>query len=121
VGDFTSIAFRPSSFDGVVAFFALNVPKAEVETTFANVFAWLRPGGCLMTSLLTIDAEDRVEEWLGVPMFFAGVDPDSYDRFLDDAGFEIELSEIREEVDRLYGPTQDRWVIARKPRARMTG
>jgi len=30
-----------------------------------------------MTSLLTREANDRVEEWLGVAMFFAGVDPDA--------------------------------------------
>lgn len=116
VGDFTRMAFRPASLDGVAAFFAFNhVPKGEVEPTFARIYTWLRPGGRLMTSLLTIEAEDRVEEWLGVPMFFAGVDPDAYDRALRVVGFELELSEVREEVDTLYGPTQHRWVIARKP------
>ena len=117
-GDFTSIEFSPASFDAVVSFFAFNhVPKDEVEPTFARVFAWLRAGGRLMTSLLTVEAEDRVEEWLGVPMFFAGVDPNAYDLMLRTAGFELELSEIRAEIDPLYGPVEHRWVIAAKPRS----
>ncbi len=116
LGDFTSLAFRPASFDGVVAFYAFNhVPQDEVEPTFARIFAWLRPGGRLMSSLLTTEAEDRVEEWLGVPMFFAGVEPWSYDRFLRETGFDLELSEVREEMDARYGPARHQWVIARKP------
>jgi hypothetical protein len=68
-----------------------------------------------MTSLLTTEAEDRVEEWLDVPMFFAGVETRSYDRSLLDIGFELELSEIRTEMDVRHGRGGSRWVIARKP------
>ena len=118
VGDFTSIAFRPASFDGIVAFYAFNhVPQEELATTFKGINAWLRRGGRLMTSLLTSDAEDRVEEWLGVPMFFGGSKPGSAERLLrDETGFQLELSEIREEgVDDGYGPVTSYWVIAGKP------
>lgn len=60
VGDFTSMAFRPASFDGVVGCFAFNhVPLDEVQPTFARIFEWLRPGGQLMSSLLMTEAEDR--------------------------------------------------------------
>ena len=73
-------------------------------------------GGRLMTSLLTSDAEDRVEEWLGVPMFFGGSKPESGERLLRETGFELQLSEVREEgVDDGYGPVTSYWVIARKP------
>jgi cyclopropane fatty-acyl-phospholipid synthase-like methyltransferase len=122
VGDFTSMAFRPASFDGIVAFYAFNhVPHDELAPTFERIFAWLRHGGRLMTSLLTVEAEDRVEEWLGVPMFFAGVKPESAERLLRQTGFLLELSELREEVDNTYGPTQTRWVIAKKPEAAGNG
>jgi cyclopropane fatty-acyl-phospholipid synthase-like methyltransferase len=116
LGDFTSMAFRQASFDGIVAFYAFNhVPEDEVEPTFERTFAWLRPGGRLMLSLLTTAADDRVEEWLDVPMFFAGIEPQSYERSLREIGFHLELSEVREEMDARYGPAQHRWVIARKP------
>jgi SAM-dependent methyltransferase len=115
-GDFTSMAFRPDSFDGVVAFYVfMHVPWEELAPTFHRIFAWLRPGGRLMLTLGTIDSEDRVEEWLGVPMFFAGRGPETTERLLLEAGFQVEMSEERGEVEARYGPVEFRWVIARKP------
>jgi SAM-dependent methyltransferase len=117
LGDFTSMAFRPASFDGVVAFYVfMHVPHAEVVPSFERIFAWLRPGGRLMLSLPTIEAEDRVEEWLDVPMFFAGITPKRSERLLRETGFDLEMSEVRDEgVDDGYGPVEFHWVIARKP------
>lgn len=114
--DFTSLHFRPSSFDGVVAFYVfMHVPRDDLAPTFERIFTWLRPGGRLMLTFGTIDAEDRVEEWLDVPMFFAGLSSQAHERLLHEIGFELELSEIREEMEARYGPTTFNWVIARKP------
>jgi len=118
VGDFASMAFRSASFDGIVAFYVFNhLPQGELAPTFERTFAWLRPGGRLMLSLPTTAAEDRVEEWLGVPMFFSGVTLESAERFLRETGFDIELSERRQEMDIRYGAAEHQWVIARKPEA----
>jgi cyclopropane fatty-acyl-phospholipid synthase-like methyltransferase len=115
LGDFTSMAFRPGSFDGVVAFYVfMHVPQEDLGSTFERIFGWLRPGGRLMLSLSTIEADDRVEEWIGAPMFFARFTPGLSERLLREAGFELELSEVRDEVDPTYGPTDFHWVIARK-------
>jgi SAM-dependent methyltransferase len=99
LGDFTSMFFRPGALDAVVAFYAFNhVPQEEVEPTFERIVDGLRPGG-----------------WLGVPMFFAGFQPGSSERLLREKGFDLELSEVRVEMDPLYGPNDAHWVIARKP------
>ena len=82
VGDLTSITFRPASFDGIVAppYVFNHVPLHEVEPAFTAAFAWLRPGGGPAPAALpTMEAEDRVEEWLDVPMFFAGTEPRFYE------------------------------------------
>jgi SAM-dependent methyltransferase len=117
LSDFTSMAFRPASFDGVVAFYVfMHVPQEDVAPTFERIFGWLRPGGRLMLSLSTIEAEDRVEEWLHVPMYFARFTPQLNERLLQEAGFQLELSEVREEgVDDGYGPVEFHWIIAMKP------
>jgi SAM-dependent methyltransferase len=121
LGAFTSMDFRPESLDGVVSFYAFNhVPQDEVEPTFERIFDWLRPGGRLMVSLLTTEADDRVEEWLGVPMFFAGFQRGSSERWLREKGFDPEISDVRTEVDPQYGPSDTHWVIARKPGDRGT-
>lgn len=119
VGDFTSLRFRAASFDGVAAFYVfMHVPQEELGSTFERTFEWLRPGGLLMLSLPTIEAEDRVEEWLGVPLYFARFTPRLTERLLRDTGFHLEVSEVREEgVDDGYGPVEFHWVIARKPLA----
>ena len=76
--DFTTIELPADAFDGVVAFFVFNhLPRAEHAPMFARVYSWLRPGGRFMLSLGASDTDDEVEEdWLGVPMFFAGFEPD---------------------------------------------
>jgi cyclopropane fatty-acyl-phospholipid synthase-like methyltransferase len=119
VGDLTSMAFRPESVDGVVAMYVLmHVPEEELGPTFERIYEWLRPGGRLMLSLSTIEADDRVEEWLDVPMFFARFTPHLSERLLREIGFNLEMSEVREEgVDDGYGPVEFHWVIARKPEA----
>ena len=117
-GDLTAIEFRPSSLDGVVAFYVfMHVPQEELRSTYERIHTWLRPGGWLMLSISTIEAEDRVEEWLDVPMYFARFTPRLNERLLRECGFTLELSEIREEVDGRYGPTDFHWIVARKPEA----
>jgi SAM-dependent methyltransferase len=115
--DFTSIAFRPSSFDGVVAFYVFNhVPRDELAPTFGRIHDWLRPGGRLMLSLGASDDAGVIEEdWLDqVPMFFAGFPPETNERLLRESGFDLEVSEVREEEEARYGPVRFQWVIARK-------
>jgi SAM-dependent methyltransferase len=116
-GDFTTIELPSAAFDAVVAFYVFNhVPRAEHRPTFSRVCSWLRPRGRFMLSLGAGDTDDEIEEdWLGVPMFFAGFTPDANERSLLDAGFELELSETRSEFELGEGEATFHWVIARKP------
>ncbi len=115
--DFTQLTFPDEAFDGVVSFFVFNhVPRAELAPTFARVFRWLRPGGRFMLSLGIGDSDDEIEEdWLGVPMFFASFDPPTNERLLREAGFELELSETKTQIEEGEGAATFHWVIARKP------
>lgn len=116
-GDFTNIELPSGAFDAVVAFFVFNhLPRAEHAPMFGRVWSWLRPGGRFMLSLGASDTDDEVEQdWLGVPMFFAGFQPDANERSLLDAGFELELSETRSEIETGGQEVTFHWVIARKP------
>jgi len=116
-GDLISISFDDASFDAVVAFYVFNhVPRAAHVPTFSRVHRWLRPGGRLMLSLGAGATDDEVQQdWLGVPMFFAGFDRATNERHLADAGFELELSEERTEIEEGEGEVTFHWVIARKP------
>ncbi len=115
--DFTQMTFPSSSFDAVVAFYVFNhVPREEQVPTFGRVIGWLKPGGRFMLSLGIGDTDDEIQEdWLGVPMFFASFDRVTNERQLRAAGFDLELSETRTEVEEGEGDVTFQWVIARKP------
>src|SRR3954468_19864562 len=117
VGDLTALPFASETFDGIVAFYAFNhVPSNEIARAIAVASACLRPGGRLMLGgLPTSEVEDRVEEWLGVPMFFAGIDGEPYDNAVRGASFVIEFSEIRFTIQESWGLNRPRWLIASKP------
>jgi cyclopropane fatty-acyl-phospholipid synthase-like methyltransferase len=104
-------------FDGIVAFYSFNhVSAGEVAPAFAAAFECLRPGGYLLLAAIpAMKAEDRVEEWLDVPMFFAGIEPGAYERDLRKLGFRIEMSEIRFATQERWGLSEPLWIIARKP------
>jgi hypothetical protein len=67
----------------------------------------------MLAALPTMEAEDRVEEWLDAPMFFAGIEPEMFDRALRTAGFEIAMSEIRVPTQEWWGRNEPRWIIAK--------
>jgi SAM-dependent methyltransferase len=116
-GDVTAISFPDGAFDAIVAFWVFNhIPRAEQGPTFERIFRWLRPGGRLMLNLGAEDTDDGVQEdFLGVPMFFAGFEPNENERSLRDAGFEVELSETRSQIEEGEGEATFHWVIAMKP------
>jgi cyclopropane fatty-acyl-phospholipid synthase-like methyltransferase len=116
--DLTQLKLPAESLDAVVAFYVFNhVPRAEQAPTFERVFGWLRPGGRFMASLGAGQSDDEVQEdWLGVPMFFAGFEPDVNERALLATGFQLELSETRSQLEEGEGEATFHWVIARKPK-----
>ena len=116
-GDLTTIGFRPSSLDGIAAFYLFNhIPQDGVPASFAACFEWLRPGGHLMLAgVPTFRDDDRIHEWLGVPMFFAGIEPGAMDRSLQDVGFEMEVSKLAFGRQEEWGWSEPQWIIARKP------
>ncbi len=113
VGDLASVDYPPASFDAVVALYAIShVPRDEHAPLFQRIARWLAPGGLLLASLGASDSPDWTGDWLGVPMFFSAWDADTNRRLLREAGFELEIDEVRTmrepEVDVAF-----LWVLAR--------
>lgn len=115
--DFSSLEMPAGSFDGVVALYAFgHVPSGEHVPTFARIFRWLRPGGVFCSSFPSGEDGDAVQEdWLGVPMFFGGIGREATETALREIGFQLELSEVKEEVEADGATVAFLWVIARKP------
>ena len=110
--DLTSISFDESSLDAVCAFYVLNhVPRDLLPGLFARVHAWLRPTGLFLATLGASDLEGWQGDWLGVPMYFSGHEPETNRTLL--AAFELVADEVVtiEEPD---GPVSFHWILARR-------
>jgi SAM-dependent methyltransferase len=113
--DFVELDVPAESFDAVTALYSIvHVPREEQPALFARILGWLKPGGLFLASLSHVGGEDRVDDWLGVDMFFSGFDADTNRRLVREAGFELLVDDLvwmrepESEVAFL-------WVLARKP------
>ena len=116
--DFAELDFPSEAFDAVTALYSIvHVPRAEQPELLELIMRWLKPGGLFLASLSHVGGEDRVDEWLGVEMFFSGFDAETNRRLVRRAGFELLADELvwmhEPEPD---GDTAFLWVLGRKPR-----
>jgi cyclopropane fatty-acyl-phospholipid synthase-like methyltransferase len=113
--DFTELAFPGETFDAVTALYSIvHVPREEQPALFARILHWLQPGGLFLASLSHVGGPDRVEEWLGVDMFFSGFDAETNRRIVREAGFDVHS----DDVVWMQEPGLEvafLWVFARKP------
>jgi SAM-dependent methyltransferase len=116
-GDATEVEFEPESFDGVASFFMFgHIPRAEQEPLLRSIFSWLRPGGALVTTLGTANAQDEVEDdWLGAPMFFASFGEEENLALLARAGLDVEEARVVPFEEPGHGLVRFMWVLARRP------
>jgi SAM-dependent methyltransferase len=116
LGDVVDVDLGDAAFDGVVSFFMLgHVPRAEQRHVLGRAAAWLRPGGWLLATLGTADADDEVEaDWLGAPMFFASFDETTNRRLLEEAGFVLRDARVVPFEEPGHGLVRFMWVLAQK-------
>ncbi len=115
LADALRVELEPGSFDGVVSLFMLgHIPRAEQAPLLSRIAGWLRPGGCLLATMGTAEAEDEVEEdWLGAPMFFASFDEATNRELLAEAGFELVEARVVPFEEPGHGLVPFMWVLAR--------
>ena len=107
--DIAEVAFRSSSFDGVVAFWTLiHVRRDRHRSVLARIHDWLTPGGVLAGTLGASDSPEDVEEdFFGAPMSWSHFDAETNRGLVRDAGFRIvKADEVRDEGETAL------WVIA---------
>ncbi len=93
--DLTELHLPDTSFDGVVALYAIShVPREQHARLFADVARWLKPGGLFLATLGSADSPDWTGEWLGEEMFFSSFDADENRRLLREAGFALLVDEV---------------------------
>ena len=114
--DATEVAFEPESFDAVVSLFMFgHVPRAKQRPLLERICGWLAPGGLLLATLATANADDVEDDWLGAPMFFASYDEEWDRRALQSAGFVLDEARVVPFEEPGHGVVRFMWVLARKP------
>jgi SAM-dependent methyltransferase len=114
LADMCSLAFKPASFDAIVALYSIiHVPREEHEALLRRLHEFLRPGGRLLAVLGAGSWEGRESDWLvpGVEMYWSHFDADTNLKIIEQAGFCVLLSNI--EPDPLDGAHL--FVLAEKP------
>ena len=87
-GDIAQVAFRPASFDAVVAFWTLIHVRRDLHgSVLSRIREWLRPSGTFAATLGTSDSSEDVEEdFFGAPMSWSHFDTDTNRRLVAGAG-----------------------------------
>ena len=112
-GDFATVELPNGAFDAVVSFYALNnLPQDELGPLLQRVAGWLRAGGWFLASLPSTDNEWR-GKWLGTEMYFAGSDPETNRRLVEDAELEVARDELEVMVEP-EGEVRWQWLLARR-------
>ena len=114
--DATALDLPEQHFDGIASFFMFgHIPRREQEPLLRSIFGWLRPGGVLVTTLATVDEDDRVADWFGQPMLFASWSEEEDRAMLERAGFVLDDARVVPFVEPGHGPTRFMWVLGSRP------
>ncbi|MBA3426010.1 MAG: methyltransferase domain-containing protein [Rubrobacter sp.] len=115
--DMIDLAFRPETFDAVVAFHSIiHVPREEHPALLATIHRWLKPGGTFMATLTVTEFEGEDGDWegWGAAMRWSHHDAETNRGMLRNAGFEIRYAEART-TSGTDGVETWLWVEASKP------
>jgi len=118
-GDLAAIEFPAASFDAVVSFYVFgHLPADEHLATFRRAFEWLKPGGVFCASFPSGAHDGMEEDFIGVPMYFAAIGREATESALREIGFDLELSEVKEEMEQTGERVSFLWTIAASRRDR---
>ena len=113
--DFAELDFAAETFDAVTAFYSfMHVPRDRHLEVFRTVLRWLKPGGLFLAPLSTTGGPDRIENWLGVDIFFSGFDAQTNRALVQEAGFELLIDEVIPMLEPGV-ETSFLWVLGRRP------
>lgn len=112
--DMTEVSFATHSFDIIVAFYFIHVPKLEQPALVNRIYAWLKPGGTFLATWAMSEWEGEEQNWegWGAPMSWSHYDADANLAMLRDAQFTIQSAEPQTSGDETW-----LWVVARKDHA----
>ncbi len=114
--DAMELDLPPESYDAVVSIYMFgHIPPDEQGELVRRIATWLTPGGWLLATMgADEDSPEMVEDdWLGAPMYFAGVGRERSLGWVESAGLDVVRADVVPQVE--HGEeVRFLWVLAQK-------
>ncbi|KAF2021009.1 methyltransferase domain-containing protein [Aaosphaeria arxii CBS 175.79] len=102
-GDMLQLSFEDGSLDAVVGFYSIiHLPREEQTVLLHKIAKWLKPDGFLLANFSKEELPVAIDEnWLKQEkgwVFWSGWGSEKTLKIVEDAGFEVLIKEVKQDV-----------------------
>jgi SAM-dependent methyltransferase len=117
-GNMLALPDADNSWGGIAAFYCIiHIPRGQIVEALLEMKRVLKPGGWLLVTFHIGQQDEHIEEWWekSVHLDFAFHLPNEMEAWLQEAGFDLVETLIREPNPEVEVATQRAYLFARKP------
>jgi SAM-dependent methyltransferase len=118
-GDMLALPDADQSWGGIAAFYCIiHIPREQIVAALQEMNRVLKPGGVLLVTFHIGQEIKHLDEWWEKPvnLDFAFYEPAEMENWLQEAGYELEETLVREPNPEVEVATIRAYVFAKKPK-----